>query len=107
MSDLRIIIVGEIDRDDWEHNFTLLDGLFATVGLKISTDQLGAAGAKYYNEIILINVAGSLPVRINRQFQGGRKVGKMHQNVLVFYKGDPKAIKEFGEVQVQKIDEDE
>lgn len=63
------------------------------------------AGAKFYNEIILVNVAGSLPIRINRQFQGYRKVGKMHQNVLVFYKGDPKAIKqEFGEVAIKAIE---
>lgn len=47
-----------------------------------------------YNEIILINVAGLLPVRVGRQFESGRKVGKMHQNVLVFYKGDPKKIRE-------------
>ena len=59
------------------------------------------AGAELYNEIILINVAGSLPVRIGRQFEGYRKVGKMHQNVLVFYKGDPKKIKEeFPEIKV-------
>lgn len=51
------------------------------------------AGAKYYNEIILVNTVGSLAVRVRRQFNGGRKVGKMHQNVLVFYKGDPKNIK--------------
>jgi DNA modification methylase len=50
------------------------------------------AGARFYNEIILVNVAGSLPIRAGRQFNGGRKVGKMHQNVLVFYKGDPKQI---------------
>jgi hypothetical protein len=48
------------------------------------------AGMEYYNEIILVNVVGSLAVRVRRQFNGGRKVGKMHQNVLVFYKGDPK-----------------
>lgn len=52
------------------------------------------AGMEYYNEIILVNVVGSLAVRVRRQFNGGRKVGKMHQNVLVFYKGDPKKIKE-------------
>jgi DNA modification methylase len=52
------------------------------------------AGMELYNEIILINVVGSLAVRVRRQFNGGRKVGKMHQNVLVFYKGDPKKIKE-------------
>lgn len=52
------------------------------------------AGMEYYNEIILVNVVGSLAVRVRLQFNGGRKVGKMHQNVLVFYKGDPKKIKE-------------
>ncbi len=52
------------------------------------------AGMELYNEIILVNVVGSLAVRIRRQFNGGRKVGKMHQNVLVFYKGDPKKIKD-------------
>ncbi|UYW01782.1 class I SAM-dependent methyltransferase [Flavobacterium agricola] len=52
------------------------------------------AGMELYNEIILINVAGSLAIRAKRQFNNGRKVGKMHQNVLVFYKGDPKKIKE-------------
>lgn len=52
------------------------------------------AGARLYNEIILVNVVGSLAIRVRRQFNGGRKVGKMHQNVLVFYKGDPKKIKE-------------
>ena len=59
------------------------------------------AGSRYYNEIILINVAGSLPIRVVQQFKAGRKVGKMHQNVLVFYKGDPKKIKEeFPEIKV-------
>jgi len=60
-----------------------------------------AAGARYYNEIVLVTPAGSLPVRVTKQFQSGRKVGKSHQNVLVFYKGDPRQIKaEFGEVAV-------
>lgn len=52
------------------------------------------AGMELYNEIILVNVVGSLAIRVRRQFNGGRKVGKMHQNVLVFYKGNPKKIKE-------------
>lgn len=51
------------------------------------------AGLIYYNELILVNNAGTLPLRAGRQFNNGRKIGKMHQNVLVFYKGDPKAIK--------------
>lgn len=62
------------------------------------------AGMEYYNEIILINVAGSLPIRVGRQFESGRKVGKMHQNVLVFYKGDPKKIREeFPKIDIKEL----
>lgn len=58
-----------------------------------------------YNEIILINVAGSLPIRVNKQFGTYRKVGKTHQNVLVFYKGDPKTIKEnFPQIEVAELE---
>lgn len=49
-------------------------------------------GLLYYNEIILITAVGSLPVRVKRQFNRGRKIGKTHQNILVFYKGDPEKI---------------
>lgn len=49
-----------------------------------------AAGARLYNEAILLTAIGSLPLRINRQFTAARKLGKTHQNVLVFVKGDPK-----------------
>lgn len=44
-------------------------------------------GARYYNEMILVNVAGSLPIRVAGQF-AYRKIGRTHQNILVFYKGD-------------------
>jgi DNA modification methylase len=64
------------------------------------------SGMLLYNEIILINVAGSLPVRVGRQMANSRKVGKMHQNVLVFYKGDSKKIKEnFPEIEVKEMSE--
>ena len=49
-----------------------------------------AAGARFYNEAILVTAVGSLPIRITRQFKAGRKLGKTHQNILVFCKGDPK-----------------
>lgn len=49
-----------------------------------------AAGAKLYNEAILVTAIGSLSIRAGRQFAAGRKLGKTHQNVLVFCKGDPK-----------------
>lgn len=59
-----------------------------------------AAGAKLYNEIILVTAIGSLPVRITKQFQSGRKIGKTHQNILVFFKGNPKLIKSnFGAIE--------
>lgn len=58
------------------------------------------AGANYYNEAILVNVIGSLPIRVKRQFTVGRKLGKTHQNVLIFCKGDPKkAVQKIGNVE--------
>jgi hypothetical protein len=50
-------------------------------------------GVILYNEMILVNQIGNLPMRAGKQFSAGRKVGKQHQNVLVFYKGNPKNIK--------------
>ncbi len=47
-----------------------------------------AAGLHFYNEAILVTAAGSLPIRAGKQFRSGRKLGKTHQNVLVFVKGD-------------------
>ena len=58
------------------------------------------AGGLLYNEAILVTAVGSLPIRIAKQFEGYRKLGKTHQNVLVFYKGDPKRIKDFGPVEM-------
>jgi len=49
------------------------------------------AGAHYYNEAILVTAAGSLPIRAARQFEVSRKLGKTHQNILVFVKGDARA----------------
>ena len=48
------------------------------------------SGAKLYNDAILVTAIGSLPIRIRRQFEGGRKLGKTHQNVLIFIKGNPR-----------------
>jgi DNA modification methylase len=51
-------------------------------------------GLHYYNEIILITPAGTLPIRAGKPFETTRKIGKTHQNILVFYKGDTRNIKE-------------
>ena len=50
------------------------------------------AGMILYNDIILVESLGTLPQRVNNSMRN-RKVGKCHQNVLVFYKGDPNNIK--------------
>ena len=52
------------------------------------------AGFKYYNEMILENRIMSLGVRCPKYFEQSRKVGRHHQNVLVFFKGNPKNIEQ-------------
>tara|TARA_R110002020_G_scaffold74463_5_gene190462 strand:- start:877 stop:2229 length:1353 start_codon:yes stop_codon:yes gene_type:complete len=64
------------------------------------------AGLNYYNEAILITMIGSLPVRVGKAFESSRKLGKTHQNVLVFVKGDSvKATKRCGKVEVNLASE--
>lgn len=59
------------------------------------------AGLKLYNEAILVTAIGSLPIRAGKQFSASRKLGKTHQNVLVFLKGDAKkATAALGEIDV-------
>lgn len=59
------------------------------------------AGMELYNEAILVTAVGSLPLRAGKQFNSSRKLGKTHQNVLVFVKGDPKlATDAVGEVEI-------
>lgn len=54
-------------------------------------------GLMLYNEAILINQYGTAPMRAKNTFEPARKLVKVHQNVLIFYKGDPKKIRiEFG-----------
>lgn len=65
------------------------------------------AGLAYYNEAILVTAAGSLPIRAGKQFDVGRKLGKTHQNVLVFVKGDARAATDaVGKVEFGDIDGD-
>jgi DNA modification methylase len=65
-----------------------------------------SAGARLYNEAILVTAVGSLSIRAGRQFAAGRKLGKTHQQVLVFCKGDPaKATQACGTVEITIPDE--
>lgn len=83
------VVVGDVrDRKGFYRNF---------VGDTVAAFQ--DAGATLYNEAILVTMVGSLPIRVGKQFAGARKLGKTHQNVLVFFKGDPRRIGDaFGEV---------
>ncbi|MGW1762768.1 class I SAM-dependent methyltransferase [Streptomyces sp. NPDC002073] len=48
------------------------------------------AGARHYNDAILVNTLGTLPMRLGQQWRASRKMGRHHQYVLTFVKGDPK-----------------
>ena len=76
-------VVGEVRAKDGSYKGFVVD----TVAVCIR------AGLSYYNEAILITAVGSLPIRIVKQFKSGRKLGKTHQNILIFYKGDVSKIK--------------
>lgn len=49
-------------------------------------------GLHFYNELILIEMSGNASMRASNQMKN-RKVVKVHQNVLVFYKGNLTEIK--------------
>lgn len=65
-------------------------------------------GLCLYNEMVLLNQYGTAPLRAGLLFESKRKTVKVHQNVLVFYKGDINKIKdiysnEFVRVDLSKI----
>ena len=84
---LEIIKSGEV-RDD--------DGIYRNF-IGDTVEAVKRAGAAYYNEIVLVTMLGTLPIRIRRQFEASRKVGNTHQKALVFLKskGDEKALKDY------------
>lgn len=64
------------------------------------------AGMSLYNEAILVTALGSLPIRAGKAFSATRKLGKTHQNVLVFVKGSAKSATDAcGEVEIAEIEE--
>lgn len=76
-----VIVVGDYrDKDGYYRNFP-----GDTIKL------MEAAGFKYLNEAILVTQLASLPIRVGRQFDATRKMGKTHQQCLVFVKGDAAA----------------
>lgn len=93
-----VIVVSEIRADSHNVSNSYYLGLVPDT-IKILQEKCNLS---YYNEIILVNSAGSLPIRAPKYFDSARKIGRHHQNVLVFYKGDLANIeKKFGKVSVQ------
>ena len=90
--------------------FKLKDDCFFTITVseirdKKTTEYLGFVSdtinilmrdcmLRYYNEIILYNDTGNLAITSGNYLDLARKVGRQHQNVLVFYKGNPKNIRD-------------
>ena len=61
-------------------------------------------GMMLYNELVLVDPVGTAAIRANNNMMS-RKVVKVHQNVLVFYNGDAKQIKNvFPEIEVATDD---
>lgn len=74
------------------------------VGLTVGA--LEAAGLAYYNDFIFVTPIGSLPVRAGKAFQATRKMGRTHQYVLNFVKGDPKKASErLGTVDIPDMEQ--
>lgn len=48
------------------------------------------AGLNLYNDMVLLNSISSASMRAGKQFESSRKVAKVHQNILVFLKGNAK-----------------
>jgi len=79
------------------------------IGLITKTiNSMEQAGYVFYNEIILVNSCGTLPLRAGISMRSTRKLGKTHQNILVFLKGDAKkAVSDLGEISGIKDIENE
>ena len=75
-------VVGDVrDKKGYYHDFI-------SDSIKAFTD----AGMHLYNEGIYLQPIGSLPMRAGNIFRAARKLGKAHQNLLVFAKGQPEKI---------------
>lgn len=63
---------------------------FVDLTKKCFTDE----GLIVYNDMVLVQPVGTAAIRASNLFEKTRKTVKTHQNVLVFYKGDQKKIKD-------------
>lgn len=80
-----VIVVGEVRGNDHGAYYNF-------VGHTIQACL--SAGLSYYNEAVYITPTGTMGMRTERPFLSARKLGKHHQNALIFAKGDGKKAKE-------------
>ena len=72
-----IFTVGEVRGKDGEY-----------IGfVKDTIEAFKRSELKFYNEVIYKEPLGTAPIRSVRPFNINRKITKVHQNILVFYKG--------------------
>ena len=87
-----VLVISEVRDKDGEY-----------VGFIPKTYQImKSLGFHYYNEIILLNNVGTLRLRVGNYMNAGRKIGRMHQNILVFYKGEMTNIKKVFTTLIEK-----
>lgn len=59
----------------------------------MTTNAMLKAGCCLYNDMVMINQVGSKAITTRKSMES-RKVARVHQNVLVYYKGDTQKIKD-------------
>lgn len=85
-----VVVCGDIRNKKTGEYYGFMDDIKATFKRN---------GFKLWNELILVEAIGNRRLLANKYMET-RKVAKTHQNILVFYKGDGKQIKnEFNEIE--------
>jgi 16S rRNA G966 N2-methylase RsmD len=63
-----------------------------------------AAGLSFWNDAVLLTAVCSLPIRVRAGMEKSRKLGRAHQSVLIFLKGDSqRAMKFLGPIRVEHL----
>jgi DNA modification methylase len=60
--------------------------------VSITKELFISQGLSLYNDVVLIDMLGTAMIRAPKVFTAARKLVKVHQNVLIFYKGNVKNI---------------
>lgn len=77
-----VFVVGDVrDKNGIYRNF-----------IDLTKKAFNSCGCKTYNEVILLEQIGAKSLGAAKSFTKTRKLAKVHQNILIFYKGDVKKI---------------